>query len=72
MALAMLVCRRVYHLESRWLATPMYGFIIAPYKSPPFWEWLAIYFHYGVYQNSFKQPQGREAFCWGNSFRSGG
>ena len=23
----------------------MYGFIMAPYKSPPFWEWLAIYFH---------------------------
>ena len=21
---------------------------MAPYKSPPFWEWLAIYFHYGV------------------------
>jgi len=30
------------------IATPMYWFIMAPYKSPPCWEWLAIYFHYTV------------------------
>ena len=28
---------KVYHLESRWLATPMYWFIMAPYKAT-FWE----------------------------------
>ena len=26
--------------------TPMYWFIMAPYKSPPFWEWLAICFRW--------------------------
>ena len=40
-------CATIYHLESRWLATPMYWFIIAPYKSPPFGS-CAIYFQDGV------------------------
>ena len=38
----------IYHLESRWPATPMYLFIMAPYKSPHFGG-CAIYFHYGVF-----------------------
>ena len=31
--------------KDRWLATPMYWFIMAPYKSPPFGS-CAIYFHF--------------------------
>ena len=28
---------------------------MAPYFSPPFWEWLAIHFHYGVILNIFSK-----------------
>ena len=36
--------------KDRWLATPMDWFVKngPENESPQFWEWLAIYFHYGV------------------------
>ena len=36
----------LYHLESRWLANPMYWFIMAPFRH--LLKVCAIYFHYGV------------------------
>jgi len=32
---------RMHRSESRWLATPMYWFIMDPYKSPPFGSGIA-------------------------------
>ena len=45
-------------------ANPMYWFIIAPYEKSTFWEWLAIYFHYGVSITSIHD------LSWNNSQRS--
>ena len=32
------------------IATPIHWFIMAPYEATC-WEWLAIYFHYSVWEN---------------------
>ena len=55
------------------LATPMYCFIMAPYKSATFWDWRSkICFHYGVrFQKSeighwyWARIFSSGVFCWG-------
>ena len=44
MGIAQFQMVNVYHLESRWLATAMYWFIMATSPKPLFGSW-AIYFH---------------------------
>ena len=44
----MMVWKMVYTTWKVDGATAMYWFTMAPYESPPFWEWLAIYFHRSV------------------------
>ena len=54
----MLVSRSVYHLESRWRSPlPLVLVYHGPLLFATFWEWLAIYFYYGVCPGQRKKIQ---------------